>query len=64
MLDAIDDEGGFSGYRSELRLTALEAALRSAARPQDALQWAFDAQGMGIDDEADVAVFVRLLTQP
>ncbi|MCW2925535.1 MAG: hypothetical protein JWM98_2939 [Thermoleophilia bacterium] len=64
VLDAVDNDGGFSAYRRDLRLTALEAALRSPAEAQDALQWALDARAMGIDDEADVAVFVRLLTQP
>lgn len=63
MLDAVDNEGGFSRYRPELRIQALDAALRSDATPQDALQWALDARRIGIDDDADVAVFVRLLTQ-
>lgn len=63
VLDAVDNEGGFAAYRSDLRLRAMEIALRTGVSPQDIAQWALDAREIGIDDAADVSVFVRLLTQ-
>ena len=44
-------------------VNALDTALRSSLDPQDVLHWALEARSIGIDDDADVTVFVRLLTQ-